>query len=490
MLERFRIHYRIVIPFALVALVTTSATAFVALSLVSGTLETRAIAQVRNTAAVISQSAFATNPSILRSTRQISGDEVVTFKANGAIVATTADPDRRASLIRSVAVPDFARQALARTDGSAVMRRGDCDVPCFVAYMRVPDVPDTVVAVVAETSELSAATHAITRTILIGAALSLVVMILVSHFVARRVTAPLDALVTFTRGVSPSGTRERAPVSDNEIGRLAAAFNQMLDRLDRSRDALVRSEKLALAGVMAARVAHDIRNPLASMKMQAQLLSAQAAEGGEDKTLVDAILHDIEQLESVVRDLIELARPGDLNLRPVSLHDVVGDVLRQLSRQLRYRKIAVETVLSRDVPPIALDADRFRQVLLNVIGNAADAMTNGGTMKIVSQIDAAASRVVLDICDDGVGIEPSIRDRLFDPFVSTKRDGVGLGLVNAKAVVEGHGGTITLTPNEPNGTCARITLPVVQAATSNDQSSIRRETTSTTVARGFSRAGG
>src|SRR5438132_13820320 len=135
MLGRFRIHYRIVIPFAAVALLTTSATAFWALSLVSGTLERRAIAQVQNTAAVISQSDFATNASILRSTRQISGDEVVTFTSSGAIVASTIDQSGREQLVRSVASPDFARQALERPDRSAVIRRGACDVPCFVAYM-------------------------------------------------------------------------------------------------------------------------------------------------------------------------------------------------------------------------------------------------------------------------------------------------------------------------------------------------------------------
>ncbi len=459
-----RIQHRIVIPFALVALVTTSATAFVAVWLVSRTLDARAIAQVQNTASLISRSDFATNPSILRSTRQVSGHELITYRSNGTIVASTLEPGSRQPLVRSVASPEFARRALGESDRSAVIRPGGCDVPCFVAYTRVSDSPDTVVAVIAETTELAATTRTITRTILLGAAVSVLVMILVSHFVARRVTAPLDVLVKFAHEVSPTGTRARAPAGDDEVGRLAAAFNQMLDRVDRSRDALVKSEKLALAGLMAARVAHDIRNPLASMKMQAQLLGAQVADDADARPLVDAVLHDIQQLETVVRDLIELARPGDLNRRLSSLNDVVADVLRQLSPQLRYRKIAVEQLLSRDLPPIPLDVDRFRQVLINVIGNAGDAMPNGGSISIVTQRDADRDAAVLDICDDGIGVEPAIRERLFDPFVSTKRDGVGLGLVNAKAVVEGHGGTIALSPVDPKGTRARIVLPLMQRA--------------------------
>ena len=92
--------------------------------------------------------------------------------------------------------------------------------------------------------------------------------------------------------------------------------------------------------------------------------------------------------------------------------------------------------------------------------NAADAMTTGGTLRVATRQAAGGSTIVLDVCDDGIGIDPAIRDRVFDPFVSTKRDGVGLGLVNAKAVIESHGGTIELFAAEPKGTCARMTMPV------------------------------
>jgi signal transduction histidine kinase len=459
MAGRLRLQYRIVIPFALVALIATSAAAFVALSFVSRTLESRVIAQIQNAAAVLGQSDFALNTSILRSARLIAGGEVVTFTTDGVVLATTVDADRQAVLVRAVASPDMARQTLSKAGGPPMVRRMTCEVPCIVAYERVAARADTVVAVVAETSELAAATRAITRSILVAAAFSLLAMILVSQFIARRVTAPLDSLVNFTREVSPGGSTQRARVGDDEIGRLAAAFNEMLDRLDRSRDAAVRSEKLAVAGLLAARVAHDIRNPLASMKMQAQLLAAQVAGDTDTRTVVDAILRDIQHLESVVRDLIELARPGELRRRPTSLNEVIRDVLLHLSPQLSYRKVVVDTHLDAALPGVDLDVERFRQVLLNVIGNAADAMPTGGILDVATSAGNNGSTLVLDVRDDGVGIDPAIRERIFDPFVSTKRDGVGLGLVNAKAVVESHGGSIALSPAAPRGTCVRIVLP-------------------------------
>ena len=210
---------------------------------------------------------------------------------------------------------------------------------------------------------------------------------------------------------------------------------------------------------MAARVAHDIRNPLSSIKMHAQPVGASERDDAQTPAIVAAILRDIQQLEVVVRDLIELARPGELKRRPVRFNDLVGDVLNQLSLQLTHRKIAVDLALADQLPLISLDPERFRQLLVNVVGNAADSRATGGTLRVVTRTIDGGAGIVLDVCDTGTGIDPDIRDRVFDPFVSTKRDGVGLGLVNAKAVVESHGGTIELTAIEPKGARARITLP-------------------------------
>jgi signal transduction histidine kinase len=457
---RLRLHHRIVVPFALVALATTSATAFVAVSVTSQALESRVKTQVLNTATLVAQSDFALNPVILRSVKAITGADVITFDANALVVASTIEPGAGNRLVRAVTAPDATRAALPATPGAVpTVRQMDCGIPCYVAYRRVGTRPDAIVAVIADTSELSAATRRLAITVAVGAALSLAAMIVVSQFVARRVTAPINDLVAFTREVSPDGSPLRAHTGPDEVGRLGAAFNDMLDRLDRSRHALVRSEKLGLAGLMAARVAHDVRNPLSSIKMHTQLVRARLRDDAETEAIVGAMLRDIQQVEAVVRDLIELARPGELKRRPMPLNDLVGDVLSQLSLQLTHRKVSVDLALADKLPLVNLDPERFRQALVNVVGNAADAMATGGTLRVITEAIDGGTRVVLDVCDTGTGIDPEIRQRIFDPFVSTKRDGVGLGLVNAKAVVESHDGTIELTAIEPKGTRARITLP-------------------------------
>jgi signal transduction histidine kinase len=285
------------------------------------------------------------------------------------------------------------------------------------------------------------------------------VLIVVSQVVARRVTAPLGRLVQFVR-TAPAQGAARAEVGDDEIGSLAEAFNTMLDRLDESRVALVRSEKLGLAGLFAARVAHDIRNPLSSIKMQTQLLRSNVAANTEDHETLGAVLHDVSQVESVVRDLMDLANPGALSLRPGDLNAVLREALAQLSAQLAYRKIRVELALADPLPSVAIDALRFRQALINVIVNGSEAMHTGGEFRVSTGADGGAAWI--RICDDGVGIDPALVERVFDPFVSTKPEGVGLGLVNVKSVVEGHGGGIRLEPRQPRGTCAFIWLPVAQ----------------------------
>jgi signal transduction histidine kinase len=436
-----------------VAIVATATTAVVTLSVTSGALQSRLQAQLVSAAGVVSRADLALNRAILQNVREIIGADVITFGEGGRVVADTVGgsrPDLIAAVARVVTAPG------TRHDMPVAIWM-DCGAPCLVVHQQVQGRPEYVVALVAETSEVTTATRAVARAIVLAALLSIIVMFLVSQAVARRVTAPLDRLVRFAGDLSPQDSSKRADVGDDEVGALAEAFNGMLDRLQHSQSALVRSEKLAIAGQFAARVAHDIRNPLSSIKMQTQLLRGRL-RGADDEATLTSVLHDIEQVESVIRDLLELARPGELRLEATAINDVIQEALRQLSAQFTHRRIATDVQLDERLPPVLLDRGRFKQALLNVLVNASEAMPTGGRVTVVSRREGD-SAVRLEICDNGVGVDPAVLDRVFDPFVSTKPDGVGLGLVNVKAVVEGHGGRITLESRD-RGTCASIMMPV------------------------------
>jgi signal transduction histidine kinase len=459
-LPSLRLHHRIVLPVVLVAFITSSLSAIISLTLIRRSLEGRVVDQLAHTATAVSQSEFALNEAILGRVRDITGADVVTFVPGGAIIASSLERSAHAELLATVTGD---HSVVSAKPGETLLYQQTCEgVPCYVAYRRVIGRPGTVVALVEQTSELAAATQGVTRTILLSTGLGLLALVLVGQAVARRVTGPLERLVDFTNNVSAGGTRGRAAVADHEIGRLAAAFNGMLDRAEQAQDALVRSEKLALAGLLAARVAHDVRNPLSSIKMQAQLLRPRLTTD-EARQMLQALLHDVDSVEGVVRGLLELAKPGDVTLTCQPLNEVVREVLDHLASQLAHRKISVDRRLDPAIPDVPLDVDRFKQALLNVIANATEAMPSGGTLTVATRLTADATAVVLEVSDDGTGVDPAIEGRVFDPFVSTKREGVGLGLVNTRSIVESHGGRIELIGRHPRGTCVTMSVPIASA---------------------------
>jgi signal transduction histidine kinase len=459
----FRTRDRIVVPFVLIAVVATVAAALVSLSLISNTLEARVESQIARGSAFVSRSQFALSPSVLRLVKEIMDADVVTFGPGMAPVVTTVDATLRPGLVGAVIANAPPEVGSVGPDGYQLRAMTVDGAPHLVAYRPITERPGAVMAFVAETSELAQALRSARLRVLIVAGVSLCLFFVVSEIVARRVSGPIERLLAATRAAG-TGSPVRGPAGgEDEVARLAQVFNDMDDRLRSSQDALVRSEKLAVTGLLAARVAHDVRNPLSSIKMQTQLLRSRLKHDADNQALLRAVLNDIDQVESVVRGLLELARPGELKLRETPLAGLVDDLLQQVSAQMAHRNIVVAAKLDPGLPAVRLDVERFRQALVNLIANAADAMTDGGTLTLVAARSDDRSSVLLDVCDDGTGIDPAVADRLFDPFMSTKRDGIGLGLVNTKAIVESHGGSIELSPRASGGTRARITLPVPSA---------------------------
>lgn len=455
---RLRLHHRIVLPFAAVAIVATSAVAWVALRVTSTSLAAHIRQDVISTAAYVSRGEVAMNPAILSAIKQVSGADVLTFDASGVMVTTLGGPNRDEILKRVMA--GAAGLQIPQRDTATVELGGNPSV--FVAYHAVMDRPGVTVALLHENTEVEDANRMLMRTILGTAALSLLFMIFVSQLVARRVTAPLAALAAFAQDQSTSRSNRRAEVGDDEVGRLGAAFNEMLDRIEAAQASLVKSEKLSVAGLFAARVAHDVRNPLSSIKMQTQLLHASQPAGSEEREMTEAMLHDIDQVEFVVKGLLDVARPGVMHRKPQVVTKLLETVIRQVAPQCRHRHITLHTSLAADLPVMEIDADKLTQALLNVLVNACEAVREGGTVQVISELINHGGDVRVIVDDDGVGLDTETLARVFDPFVTTKPGGVGLGLVNARAAVESHGGTIELTPREPIGTRVTISLPVTR----------------------------
>jgi signal transduction histidine kinase len=411
-----RIRDRLALPFILIAFLATAAAGLASLWFMSRSLTERVNEQITSGSALLARSDFALNRSILKSAAEVSAAHIVTFDANGILAQTTED-DGLAGLAEALATPDAIAE-LTAAGGQLVTRHVAWNgIDYYVAYRPVPAREGTYLAFASDMSRVSSAIRAARRIVIAIMIAGFIVLGLVSYFVVGRISRPIEA-------------------------------------------ELVRAEKLGIAGLVAARVAHDVRNPLSSIKMQTQLLRSRLKGDADNQALLGAVLADINQVEIVIKGLLELARPGELRMLRTDINDVVRGVLRQVEPQMTHRKIPIQSDLAEGLPQALVDVERFSLALLNLVTNAADAMPSGGTLGVATARGADGSSIVVDVCDDGVGIDPKVAERLFDPFVSTKRDGIGLGLVNVKAVAESHGGSVALTPREPKGTRARITLPV------------------------------
>jgi len=452
-----RIQYKIVIPFTLLFIGGILATTLVSISFMSRNLESRLATQLDDASRMFSRGEFALNSAMLVNLKNVIGADVITYQRDRTVLATTLTGSGSKRLIDAVLTNGIHEHTAAKNP-EFVLRDIVMDSrPYKIGYRTLGSPPDTVIAVIADTSDLAATEKAIANRLLLITALIVALVGFVSQLIARSVTAPTLRLVDFTKRIAAGDRTGKATVdSGDEIGALAAAFNEMLEQLRRSEEKLLESEKLALTGVLAARVAHEIRNPLSAIKMQAQLLQTLKSTGDEQE-LLQTMLRHIERLEWVVRGMLDLGSAEQLDLRKEDLREVLDEVLRLTGAQLKHRKIEVEKKYD-PIPEIMLDRNRLKVALLNLIQNASEAMTTGGRLEL--RVLRRQEHIRVEIEDNGAGLNPSVRNRLFSPFVSTKPEGVGLGLVNTKNIIERHHGTVQLTPRDGQGTRAVIELPI------------------------------
>ena len=225
---------------------------------------------------------------------------------------------------------------------------------------------------------------------------------------------------------------------------------------------LVAQERIAALGRAAAQVAHEVKNPLAGLLLYSLHLKSKASNFSESETyLVDKIVATINHLNSRVEQILGFARPVNLTLHSENLNKIVKDILELLRPQLTANKVEAHLSLDQQATYAMLDETSMRGALLNVILNAIESMPQGGTLNITSErIDDATLR--LEIADTGRGISDEEAKKLFEPFYTTKQQGLGLGMPYTKKIVDQHGGTITLRSRLGEGTTISITMPAGQ----------------------------
>jgi signal transduction histidine kinase len=314
------------------------------------------------------------------------------------------------------------------------------------------------------------------RTRLMNLGLMLLVAVVISVaflLTTRRMTRSLRSLTAAADEVAAGNFEPALPIpGGDEVGKLSAAFAIMVEQV---RDMLRRireSRHMAVVGQFASQLSHEIRNPLTSIKLNLQSPQRDAAADRipeESARPVDICLREVNRLDRVVRGVLDVARTRAPTREPWSVHAAVADALEVLRAQIEEQGIDVQEDLRASEDTVCGDAEQLKGVFLNLFLNAAEAMPDGGTLWVSTETrDATQGRarlVRVRVADEGPGVSPELRERIFEPFFSTKEEGVGFGLALAQHAVEEHDGTLTLEDGAGTGAVFVVELPLAAPGT-------------------------
>jgi signal transduction histidine kinase len=237
-------------------------------------------------------------------------------------------------------------------------------------------------------------------------------------------------------------------------------------RLEETQRQLFQSEKLAALGKLSAGIAHEIRNPLTSIKILIHsLVDETATDASREKDLA-VIETEIGRVNKIIKQFLDFARPRPPSLEPMDVRTVLEETLALLIYEMEAQGVSLERNYSPDLPPIPMDREQMKQVFLNLMLNAAQAMDRGGKLTIHTALrsqhpgDRNSPLVEIGIQDTGPGLSGDIRAKIFEPFFSTKEEGIGLGLPIAQRIVEEHGGEIRVGSSPGEGTTFYVILPL------------------------------
>ena len=222
---------------------------------------------------------------------------------------------------------------------------------------------------------------------------------------------------------------------------------------------VAQNERLALIGEMAAGIAHELRTPLTSIRGFVQYLQG-SSDPKEWQEYGNIIIREVDGLNRIVSELLDLVRPFSLHFIPADLNALIEESLQLARESEGGAQITFVQELDRNLPEVALDRGRIKQVLLNIMVNAVQSISGAGEIRI--RTASAGKNVCVTVNDSGCGIPESLRERVFDPFFSTKPSGTGLGMAIARRIVEGHQGGIEIDSVEGQGSTVTLVLPIVQ----------------------------
>jgi signal transduction histidine kinase len=419
------------------------------------TLEQRVESQIGNAANVITRNGLPLTTELLQRVADLQQAEIALLGPDGAVIAST-----RGNL-SALAAREISRQEVQARGADSTLHLDAAGEPAIAIVRDLVARSDPRASAVLITASLRDARDAARRAAL-GMGLAVLaagaLLVVLQYVLVRSITEPISGLVAMANEIA-SGKRDvhadAAP--HGELQALSTALNDMTRKLQVYETELAGRSRLAALGEMSARMAHEIRNPLTGLKLHLELLDERATPA--DRPTLRRLLDEVARLELIVASSLSLTRPQPAVLREADIRGALDEVLLLMEPSLHHRGIELTRALD-SAPRVAMDRDRLKQAILNLVVNSSDALPDGGTVLATCGHDAARGVVTISIEDSGPGIDPTSGDGSDGMTGSSKPFGLGLGLRVCREIVAEHGGRLVLGRSVSlGGAAATIELP-------------------------------
>ncbi len=233
----------------------------------------------------------------------------------------------------------------------------------------------------------------------------------------------------------------------------------MEEKLRETQQQLTQSEKLAAMGRLTSQIAHELNNPIYGIMNTLELLKTEISPESKRRKILEMSLSETQRLSDMLRSMLSFSKPEEEVRRPVDVNELLESIVLLIDKQMREANIEIEMRFAEEIPKVMGSTNQLRQLLLNIIRNAREAMPQGGILSLETM--GEDKRIIINIKDTGMGIPQEIRDKIFEAFFTTKEEvkGVGLGLSVCYGIIKDHGGEIRVQSEEGRGSTFSVILP-------------------------------
>lgn len=361
----------------------------------------------------------------------------------------------------------------------------------ITAYEPIRNIDDKIIGILyvglLESPYIQKARHVLLAFALLSV-LWVILLLIILYLSTTKIINPLREMVTATQRIAKGDLFQKVKVpSKDEIGILADSFNQMTrnlkvanekliewgksleikvkkrtNELVKMQEQLIQSEKLASLGKLSASIAHEINNPLGAILVYGHLLLEETDKNDAHYKNINKIIKETSRCKDIIRSLLEFARPGELEKHSADVNEIVEKSLTVMKQQLNFQNLRLNKNFSPTLPKIKADSIKMQQVFINIIRNAAEAMDGKGLLTIRTFLTERGKYICIKFSDTGTGIKEEDKNRIFEPFFSTKDvgKGTGLGLAISYSIVEQHRGKIEVESKVGKGSSFAVKIPI------------------------------